>query len=94
MFAQENQQRIHVVESTFGPSGRSLSQPGRVLIGEGRLMKQSRRGIQPKVFFLFSDVLVYGSIIVNGRWHKNQQIIPLGKVDLIQSDKSSPDEGN
>lgn len=81
-FAQENQERIHIVENTFGPSGKSLYRPGRVLIGEGRLMKQSRRGIQPKVFFLFNDVLVYGSIILNGRWHKNQQIIPLEDIQL------------
>lgn len=74
-----NQERIHAVESSFGPLGRPLSQPGRVLIGEGRLMKQSRRGPQPKVFFLFNDLLVYGSIILNGHWHKKQQIIPLGE---------------
>lgn len=82
MFSEENQQRIHAVESSFGPLGRPLSQPGRVLIGEGRLTKQSRRGPQPKVFFLFNDLLVYGSIIVNGHWHKKQQIIHLEDIQL------------
>uniref|UniRef100_UPI0037E8BDD8 pleckstrin homology domain-containing family F member 1 n=1 Tax=Semicossyphus pulcher TaxID=241346 RepID=UPI0037E8BDD8 len=82
MFIKDNQERIHAVENSFGPLGRPLSQPGRVLIGEGRLMKQSRRGPQPKVFFLFNDVLVYGSIILNGRWHKKQQIIPLEDIQL------------
>ncbi|XP_038558163.1 pleckstrin homology domain-containing family F member 1 [Micropterus salmoides] len=81
-FAQENQERIHAVESSFGPAGKPLSKPGRVLIGEGRLRKQSRRGPQPKVFFLFNDVLVYGSIILNGHWYKNQQIIPLENIQL------------
>lgn len=78
-FSQENWARIHTVENSFGPSGKPLFQPGRVLIGEGRLMKQSRKGLQPKVFFLFNDVLVYGSIVLNGWWHKKQQIIPLGE---------------
>lgn len=78
-FSRDNQERIHAVENSFGPSGKPLSHPGRVLMGEGRLMKQSRRGPQPKVFFLFNDVLVYGSIILNGRWHKKQQVIPLGE---------------
>lgn len=81
-FAQENRKRIHTVESSFGLSGKPLYQLDRVLIGEGRLMKQSCRGPQPKVFFLFNDVLVYGSIILNGHWHKKQQIIPLEDIQL------------
>ncbi|KAK2853398.1 hypothetical protein Q5P01_006059 [Channa striata] len=81
-FAEENRDRIQAVENSFGPSGKPLYRPSRVLIGEGRLMKQSRRGPQPRVFFLFNDVLVYGSIILNGRWHKNQQIIPLEDIQL------------
>lgn len=82
MFAQDNRDRIQSVENSFGPSGKPLYKPDRVLIGEGRLMKMSRRKPQPKVFFLFNDVLVYGSIIVNGRWHKKQKIIPLEDIQL------------
>lgn len=78
-FAEENRERIRAVENSFGSAGKPLYQDGRILIGEGKLMKQSRRGQQPKVFFLFSDILVYGSIILNGRWYTKQQIIPLGE---------------
>ncbi|KAM6943527.1 pleckstrin homology domain-containing family F member 1 [Xenentodon cancila] len=81
-FDQKNRQRISAVEISFGVSGKPLSLPGRVLIGEGRLMKQSRRRPQPKVFFLFNDLLVYGSIIMNGRWYNRQQIIPLEDIQL------------
>lgn len=81
-YGQENRERIHAIENSFRPTGKPLSQPGRILIGEGRLMKQSRRGPQPKVFFLFNDMLVYGSIILNGWWHKKQQIIPLEDIQL------------
>ncbi|KAA8585695.1 hypothetical protein FQN60_004389, partial [Etheostoma spectabile] len=82
MFTQDNRDRIQAVENSFGPKGKPLSKPGRVLIGEGRLMKLSRRGPQPKVFFLFNDVLVYGSIILNGRWNKKQKIISLEEIQL------------
>ncbi|KAK7939376.1 hypothetical protein WMY93_002702 [Mugilogobius chulae] len=78
-FDLDNRARIKVVEESFGPSGKPLYKPGRILMGEGRLLKQNRKKRQPKVFFLFNDVIVYGSIIVNGRWYKKQKIIPLGK---------------
>ncbi|KAF3700539.1 Pleckstrin -like proteiny domain-containing family F member 1 [Channa argus] len=82
MFDRENRERIQALEQSFGRSGRPLSQPGRILMGEGRLIKQGRRKPQPKDFYLFNDSLVYGSIILNGRWHKKQKIIPLEGIML------------
>ncbi|XP_030622101.1 pleckstrin homology domain-containing family F member 1 [Chanos chanos] len=79
-FTMENRERIAAVENSFGPSGKVLLEPSRILVGEGRLLKLCRRGPQPKAFFLFNDILVYGSIIVPGRWNSNQQIIPLHEV--------------
>lgn len=79
-FARENRERIHAVENSFGPSGRPLDKPDRILMGEGHLMKQGRRKLEQKAFFLFNDILVYGSMVLNGRWHKKQKIIPLGKA--------------
>ncbi|KAM9346391.1 pleckstrin homology domain-containing family F member 2-like [Symphorus nematophorus] len=81
-FDKENCERIRAVENSFPASGRPLSKPGRILIGEGRLIKQGGRKPQPKVFFLFNDVLVYGSIIVYSHWYKNQKIIPLEDIEL------------
>ncbi|XP_068606184.1 pleckstrin homology domain-containing family F member 1-like [Brachionichthys hirsutus] len=81
-FDRENSKRIKAVERSFGASTKSLSRPGRFLVGQGCLKKQGRRKSQTKVFFLFNDVLVYGSIVLFGRLHKKLTVIPLDKVLL------------
>ncbi|CAL8246738.1 unnamed protein product [Lota lota] len=81
-FTKVNHARIQAVESSFGPCGKPLDKPGRVLVGEGRLLKRCRHRIQPKAFFLFSDVLVYGTVIASCRWYKNQRIIRLEDIEL------------
>ncbi|XP_055065547.2 pleckstrin homology domain-containing family F member 2-like [Misgurnus anguillicaudatus] len=93
-FSRKNQERIQAVESTFKRSGKPLEMPGRILVGEGRLLKVCRRGPKPKVFFLFNDVLVYGSIMVPGRWNKKKQIIPLVEVqqENLEDEEDMPNQ--
>ncbi|XP_069557362.1 pleckstrin homology domain-containing family F member 1-like [Brachyistius frenatus] len=81
-FERENHERIQAVENSFGPSGKSLSKPGRFLIGEGRLMKRCRKKWKPKAFFLFNDILMYGSAILDRRWYQKQKIIPLEDIQV------------
>ncbi|XP_026123673.1 pleckstrin homology domain-containing family F member 2-like [Carassius auratus] len=80
IFTVQNRERIQAVESTFGRPGKMLLKPGRILVGEGYLSKLCRRGPKPKAFFLFNDILVYGRIMVPGRWNSRQKIIPLEDV--------------
>ncbi|XP_063325154.1 pleckstrin homology domain-containing family F member 2-like [Pelmatolapia mariae] len=82
LFDQENWDRVQAVANSFGPAGKFLLQSGRILVGEGKLVKQSRKRRQAKAFFLFNDVLVYGSIVLNGRWHKKLKVIPLEDILL------------
>ncbi|XP_058136063.1 pleckstrin homology domain-containing family F member 1 [Dasypus novemcinctus] len=77
-----NSQRIAAVESCFGASGQPLALPGRVLLGEGVLTKECRKKAKPRIFFLFNDILVYGSIVLNKRKYRSQHIIPLEEVTL------------
>ncbi|EPY79478.1 pleckstriny domain-containing family F member 1 isoform 2-like protein [Camelus ferus] len=55
---------------------------GRVLLGEGVLTKECRKKAKPRIFFLFNDILVYGSIVLNKRKYRSQHIIPLEEVTL------------
>ena len=55
---------------------------GRVLVGEGVLTKACRKKLKPRQFFLFNDLLVYGSIIINKKKYNTQHIIPLEEVKL------------
>ncbi|XP_059620168.1 FERM, ARHGEF and pleckstrin domain-containing protein 2 isoform X2 [Phlebotomus argentipes] len=54
-----------------------LVQPGRKLIRQGCLLKHSKRGLQQRMFFLFSDVLLYAS-----KSQVNQTFKILGHVPL------------
>jgi len=77
-----NAQRIANVEQCFGTAGQPLCVPGRVLVGEGVLTKSCRRKPKPRQFFLFNDILVYGSIIINKKKYTTQHVIPLEDVTL------------
>lgn len=39
----------------------TLVQQNRKLIRQGCLLKHSKRGLQQRMFFLFSDILIYGT---------------------------------
>ena len=60
-----NKRRIENVEKCFGNAGQPLRSPGRILVGEGILIKACKRTNKPRQFFLFNDILVYGSILIH-----------------------------
>ena len=60
-----------------------------MLVGEGVLTKACRKKVKPRQFFLFNDLLVYGSIIITKKKYNTQHIIPLEEVKL----KSLEDDG-
>lgn len=80
--SEANTRRIATVESCFGNSGQPLEVPGRVLVGEGVLVKMCRKKPKTRQFFLFNDILVYGNIIINKKKYNKQHIIPLEEVKL------------
>jgi hypothetical protein len=81
-----NARRVGNVVACFGTSGQPLAVPGRVLVGEGVLVKMCRKKPKPRQFFLFNDILVYGNIIISKKRYNKQHIIPLEDVQLENLD--------
>lgn len=80
--SEVNARRVANVETCFGSSGQPLSAYGRVLVGEGVLVKMCRKKPKPRQFFLFNDILVYGNILISKKRYNKQHVIPLEEVQL------------
>ncbi|XP_070224766.1 FERM, ARHGEF and pleckstrin domain-containing protein 2 isoform X2 [Bos mutus] len=66
----------------------SLVAPGRELIREGCLHKLSRKGLQQRMFFLFSDMLLYTSRDAGGSSHfRIRGLLPLHGM-LVEDQES------
>ncbi|XP_031439212.1 FYVE, RhoGEF and PH domain-containing protein 6 [Clupea harengus] len=48
-----------------------IVQPGRVFLKEGTLMKLSRKIMQPRMFFLFNDAVLYTTPVQSGQYKLN-----------------------
>ncbi|VDP11809.1 unnamed protein product [Onchocerca flexuosa] len=80
--SEVNTRRILNVEACFGSTGQQLTAYGRVLVGEGVLVKMCRKKPKPRQFFLFNDILVYGNILISKKRYNKQHVIPLEEVQL------------
>eukprot|EP01116_Phalansterium_solitarium_P016716 TRINITY_DN3949_c0_g2_i1.p1 TRINITY_DN3949_c0_g2~~TRINITY_DN3949_c0_g2_i1.p1 ORF type:complete len:630 (+),score=205.90 TRINITY_DN3949_c0_g2_i1:159-2048(+) len=61
--AQENFQKLCSIQQSFQGSMKSIVVDGRKFVREGPVMKICRKTEKPRWFFLFSDVLVYASVV-------------------------------
>ncbi|BFZ08455.1 hypothetical protein BsWGS_11493 [Bradybaena similaris] len=67
------QKLLEVQKSLIGQF--EVIQPGRVLVKQGELLKLSRKEMQPRMFFLFNDVLLYTTPATTG--YRINNILPL-----------------
>lgn len=51
-----------------------IVQPGRIFLKEGALNKLSRRVLQPRMFFLFNDMLLYTTPAQSGQYKVNNKL--------------------
>ncbi|XP_007576438.1 FYVE, RhoGEF and PH domain-containing protein 6-like [Poecilia formosa] len=63
----DNFQKLVQVQCRLNGS-HEIVQPGRIFIKEGVLMKLSRKVMQPRMFFLLSDVLLYTTPVQHGQF--------------------------
>lgn len=74
-----NIEKITEIQNRF-TGGMVLLYPGRLFIREGLLWKVCRKGPKKRQFFLFNDILVYGSVVANR--YSNQHILPLSQMSV------------
>lgn len=84
-----NNERIKSIEKSFD-SKIALVAQGRALVGEGVLTKECRKKPKPRYFFLFNDILVYGTSVMSKKKYVNPHVINLNNVQI----KSIPDSSN
>ncbi|KFM72194.1 FYVE, RhoGEF and PH domain-containing protein 6, partial [Stegodyphus mimosarum] len=80
------QKLISIQNSIMGH--KEIIKPGRLFIKEGELMKLSRKGMQPRWFVLFNDLLLYLTPVQQGLYRINHELPLTGmKVAIpIQQD--------
>jgi hypothetical protein len=85
-----NIDKILDIQNKF-TGGAALLVPGRIFIREGMLWKVCRKGPKKRQFFLFNDILVYGSVVA-GRY-SNQHVLPMAHM-VVSGDPSYQPETN
>ncbi|XP_013395110.1 uncharacterized protein LOC106162376 [Lingula anatina] len=75
------QKMLEVQSNLVG--GFEVIKPGRVLLKQGTLEKLSRKVLQPRMFFLFNDVLLYTTPTSTGSFRLNH-VLPLTGMKVSQ----------
>ncbi|KAG8439600.1 hypothetical protein GDO86_005691 [Hymenochirus boettgeri] len=64
-----------LIQIQYSLSGHhEIVQPGRVFLKEGTLMKLSRKVMQPRMFYLFNDALLYTTPVQTGTYKLNNML--------------------
>eukprot|EP00732_Lithocolla_globosa_P005677 Lithocolla_globosa_v1_NODE_6037_length_1145_cov_142.715596.p1 type:complete len:316 gc:universal NODE_6037_length_1145_cov_142.715596:63-1010(+) len=85
----DNEERIKHIQSCIRlPGGKDIEllKPGRILVGEGVLLKQCRKKMKPRQFFLFNDSILYANIIVTRKRYNKHRMINLDSITLADGD--------
>ncbi|GBO05004.1 FYVE, RhoGEF and PH domain-containing protein 6 [Araneus ventricosus] len=84
---EDNAQKLISIQNSI-MGHKEIIKPGRLFVKEGELMKLSRKGMQPRWFVLFNDLLLYLTPVQHGVYRINHELPLTGmKVAIpIQQD--------
>ncbi|XP_070763304.1 FYVE, RhoGEF and PH domain-containing protein 6-like [Enoplosus armatus] len=71
-----------------------IVQPGRIFLKEGILKKLSRKVMQPRMFFLFNDTLLYTTPVQSGQYKLNNMLSLAGMKVSKPSQEANQNELN
>ena len=74
--------RIQMIQNSFGTAGTLLKDESRLLLAEGFLVKRNEDRCKRRHFFLFNDILVWGSIIKENINYIRQRVIRLTSLEI------------
>ncbi|XP_043943122.1 FYVE, RhoGEF and PH domain-containing protein 6 [Protopterus annectens] len=77
----DNFQKLMQIQYSLNGS-HEIVQPGRIFLKEGTLMKLSRKVMQPRMFFLFSDALLYTTPLQSGSMYKLNNMLSLAGMKV------------
>ena len=78
----ESSHRIQMIQNSFGTTGKRLNTGERSLLAEGILLRRGGGRINKRHFFLFDDLLVWGSVVRENINNIRQRTIPLESIQI------------
>uniref|UniRef100_A0A1A7ZJD0 FYVE, RhoGEF and PH domain containing 6 n=1 Tax=Nothobranchius furzeri TaxID=105023 RepID=A0A1A7ZJD0_NOTFU len=86
----DNFEKLMQVQSCLSGNHHEIIQPGRVFLKEGVLMKLSRKVMQPSMFFLFNDALLYTVPIQSAQYKLKNMMSLAGIKQRSEMTSSAP----
>lgn len=87
MNSEQNKRKLVEIDQAW-PAKLNIARPGRLLVREGVLQKMCRKAAKDRYFFLFNDVMIYGSA-VGGGTYKHAHVLPLSDMTVTNVEDST-----
>lgn len=83
-----NIDKLQRIQSCWPVGSIPVCRPGRLFVHECVLSKMCRKGLKARSFWLFNDILMYGSQITKGKY-KSQAVMQLHEISVVDIEDSA-----